>query len=128
MALCRPRVHIGGVVRRVRNKLSQTNRSSVVHHASGALGFADSSGTHWTVSEIARLEFSEKLMTLLPHPERRAGWLLFESNKGERRRYSPIPENWRELTTAALEGCLDAAVHATVLENRRREDEPPLGS
>lgn len=104
--------------------MSQPHSPGVVHHASGALDFTDQSGTHWTVSEIARLEFSEKLMTLLPHPERRGGWLLFESDKGERRRFSPIPEKWREMSAPALEGCLREAALATTLEQRRKDDQP----
>lgn len=97
--------------------------SQIVHHASGALDFTDSSGILWTVSEIARLDFSEKLMALLPHPERRQGWLLFESQWGERRRYTPIPENWRTLEADALEGCLATAVRASAGELRRRGDD-----
>jgi hypothetical protein len=95
----------------------------VTHHASGALDFTDSSGIRWTVSEIARLDFSERLMALLPHPERRQGWLLFESLLGERRRYTPIPENWRSLPVPALERCLTTAVPSAITERRRRDDE-----
>ena len=97
--------------------------SQIVRHASGALDFIDSSGTRWTVSEIARLDFSEKLMALLPHPERRRGWLLFESQWGERRRYTPIPSDWRALSAAKLEECLATAVGASAVEQRRRSDE-----
>ena len=95
----------------------------IVRHASGALEFADESGTMWTVSEIARLDFSERVMALLPHPERRRGWLLFESALGERRRYTPIPESWRELPARRLQECLSKAVTATVIEQRRAEDQ-----
>ena len=96
---------------------------SVVHHASGALDFTDTSGIVWTVSEIARLDFSERLMALLPHPERRKGWLLFESQLGERRRYTPIPDAWRSLSPTALEQCLAGAVPASAAERRRRDDQ-----
>ena len=96
---------------------------SVVHHASGALDFTDTSGIVWTVSEIARLDFSERLMALLPHPERRQGWLLFESRLGERRRYTPIPDEWRSLSPSALEQCLAGAVPAGAAEHRRRDDQ-----
>lgn len=96
--------------------------SSVVHHASGALDFADAGGTVWTVSEIARLDFSEQLMALLPHPERRRGWLLFESQSGDRRRYTPIPDDWRNLPPSALQECLAAAVQSGTAEQRRRDD------
>lgn len=95
----------------------------IVHHASGALDFTDSTGVRWTVSEIARFDFSERLMSLLPHPERRQGWLLFESQLGERRRYTPIPADWRSLAAPALERCLAAAVIAAPVERRRRDDE-----
>jgi len=96
---------------------------SVVHHASGALDFTDESGTLWTVSEIARMDFSERVMALLPHPERRQGWLLFESQFGERRRYTPIPEAWRNLSHSTLEECLAKAVQSSVAEQRRRDDQ-----
>ena len=95
---------------------------SVVHHASGALDFTDANGTTWTVSEIARFDFSERLMALLPHPERRQGWLLFESQLGERRRFTPIPDAWRGYSPTELEQCLAAAVLSSGVEHRRRED------
>lgn len=97
----------------------------ITHHASGALDFRDANGTRWTVSEIARLDFSERLMALLPHPERRQGWLLFESEAGERRRYTPIPNEWRSMSAPALEVCLRRAVRAGDSEQRRREDREP---
>ena len=97
--------------------------SSIVHHASGALDFTDAIGTLWTVSEIARMDFSERLMALLPHPERRQGWLLFESQFGERRRYTPIPDNWRSLAPAVLQQFLADAVQSSAAEHRRRTDQ-----
>jgi len=96
---------------------------SVVHHASGALDFTDTSGIVWTVSEIARLDFSERVMALLPHPERRQGWLLFESQLGERRRYTPIPDEWRSFSPSALDQCLANAVRSSDAEHRRRDDQ-----
>jgi len=102
--------------------VTRLDRPGVTHHASGALDFVDKSGTSWTVTEIARLDFSEQLMALLPHPERRRGWLLFESTLGERRRYTPIPESWRELPVSSLEECLANAAWSSVIEQRRRED------
>lgn len=97
--------------------------SSVVHHANGALDFTDASGIVWTVSEIARMDFSERLMALLPHPERRQGWLLFESQFGERRRYTPIPDDWRSLPPSALQQCLAGAIQSSAAEHRRRDDQ-----
>ena len=96
---------------------------SIVRHASGALDFTDASGTLWTVSEIARMDFSERLMALLPHPERRQGWLLFESQFGERRRHTPIPDGWRSFSASALEECLTKAVQSSAAEHRRRDDQ-----
>lgn len=95
----------------------------ITHHASGALDFKDSNGIRWTVSEIARLDFSERLMALLPHPERRQGWLLFESEAGERRRFTPIPDDWRTMSRATLESCLQRGVSYGNREQRRREDQ-----
>ena len=103
--------------------MPESNRPSIVHRANGALDFTDSSSTLWTVSEIARLDYSERLMAMLPHPERRQGWLLFESERGERRRYTPIPDDWRTFSTSSLERCLGEAVPASVGESRRRGDE-----
>ena len=97
--------------------------SSIVHHASGALDFTDSNGTRWNVLEIARMDFSERLMALLPHPERRQGWLLFESELGERRRFTPVPDDWRRLDSSTLERCLGDAVRANPGELRRRSDQ-----
>jgi hypothetical protein len=96
--------------------------NSITHHASGALDFKDVNDIRWTVSEIARLDFSERLMALLPHPERRQGWLLFESEAGERRRFTPVPDDWRAMSTSALESCLRHAVCYNDAEHRRRED------
>jgi hypothetical protein len=100
-----------------------SNRPSIVRHANGALDFTDSHGTLWTVSEIARLDYSERLMAMLPHLERRQGWLLFESGRGDRRRYTPVPDEWRSLPVAHLERCLDEALPANTGEHRRRSDE-----
>src|SRR5437763_4825952 len=96
---------------------------SIVHHASGALDFTDSNGTRWNVLEIAAMNFSERLMSLLPHPERRQGWLLFESQNGERRRYAPVPPNWKSYPPSALEQCLGSAMASSAVEQRRRSDQ-----
>lgn len=103
--------------------MAEVNYAGIVRRADGALDFRDSSGTLWTVSEIARLDYSERLMAMLPHPERRQGWLLFESEHGDRRRYTPIPDNWRAFTMSGLHRCLHEAVPANVSESRRRDDE-----
>lgn len=106
--------------------MSVPTKSTVTHHASGALEFNDADGVRWTVSEIARLDFSERLMSLLPHPERRGGWLLFESDGGERRRLAPIPPDWRTLPAIDLAQHLNAAARTGANERRRRTDSPEL--
>ena len=103
--------------------MPDSTRPAIIHHANGILDFIDSSGVLWTVSEIARLDFSERLISMLPHAERRAGWLLFESEHGDRRRFTPVPKDWRDLATPALEACLRSAVAASSTEHRRRTDE-----
>ena len=100
--------------------------SIVTRHANGALEFSDTDGVRWTVSEIARFDFSEKLISLLPHPERRGGWLLFESDRGERRRLAPIPLEWRALPAIVLERHLATAALAGSNEHRRRTDKPDV--
>jgi len=97
---------------------------AIVRYANGALDFTDSAGTLWTVSEIARLDYSERLMAMLPHPERRQGWLLFESDQGERRRLTPVPDEWRSLPVSELQHCLQNALPASSGEQRRRTDDP----
>jgi hypothetical protein len=104
--------------------MDASGRPTITHHASGALEFTGAAGVRWTVIEVARMEFSERLMSLLPHPERRGGWLLFESDRGDRRRLAPVPENWRTLPVAVLERCLTEAVPASANERRRRSDTP----
>lgn len=103
--------------------MSELNRPPIVRRADGALDFTDSSGTLWTVSEISRLDYSERLMAMLPHPERRQGWLLFESQHGDRRRYTPIPDGWRTSNSSALERCLRDALPANMTESRRKGDD-----
>lgn len=103
--------------------MTDARPSSVRLHASGAVDFADRNGTRWTITEIARLGFSDKLVSLFPHPERREGWLLFESEMGEHRRLAPVPESWRAMDTVALQGCLERAVRPRPHEQRRRDDQ-----
>lgn len=91
--------------------------------ASGAVReFVDDAGTAWTVLEVANPGFSERLAALFPHPERRGGWLLFESEAGEKRRLSPYPGEWRRLAREALPGLCVNATPAGPHERRRRTD------
>jgi hypothetical protein len=89
----------------------------------GSVDFTDANGIRWSVWEIANPGFSDRLISLFPHPERRAGWLLFESASGERRRLSPYPENWRSLGSVALGAQCVLAMPPGRNEKRRRTDE-----
>jgi hypothetical protein len=89
----------------------------------GSIEFTDANGTRWSVWEIANPGFSDRLVSLFPHPERRAGWLLFESVSGERRRLSPYPENWRSLGSSGLSAQCVLATPPGRHEQRRRTDD-----
>lgn len=91
---------------------------------SGTTQFRDSSGIRWTVWEIAYPAFSERLLSLFPHPERRSGWLLFESQSEERRRLSPVPAEWRGFSDGQLAELCARAVPAGKGQGRRRDDAP----
>jgi hypothetical protein len=97
--------------------------ASTIQGVTGSVEFTDASGMRWSVWEIANPGFSDRLISLFPHPERRAGWLLFESASGERRRLSPYPENWRSLGSVALSAQCVLAMPPGRNEKRRRTDE-----
>jgi hypothetical protein len=98
--------------------------TSTTARESGSLEFTDGVGVRWSVWEIENPGFSEKLLSLFPHPERRSGWLLFESAAGERRRLSPYPANWRTLGSFGLATQCLLATASGRNEKRRRSDAP----
>jgi hypothetical protein len=51
------------------------------------------------------------------HPELQKGWLCFQAG-AEKRRLSPIPTDWSELSDAALRSMLDAATPAPPADGR----------
>jgi hypothetical protein len=84
--------------------------------------FVDCVGVHWTVYCIAPPTLLHGVTSLRPHPERRQGWLLFESEDGERRRLSPYPPDWRIVSAFELERwCMRAALNG-LTPRRRAED------
>ena len=101
----------------------QASRSTTARET-GSMEFTDGLGVRWTVWEIENPGFSEKLLSLFPHPERRTGWLLFESANGERRRLSPYPANWRTLGNFGLATQCLLATPSGRHEQRRRTDAP----
>lgn len=63
--------------------------------------FTDSQGHTWRVWNVVpqyAMERDEERMT----PGLQGGWLCFE-NSGEKRRLSPIPEDWENAANEALE-------------------------
>ena len=83
--------------------------------------FTDCVGTGWTVTEVQPLVDVATTWLLQPYPERRGGWLLFESDEGERRRLAPFPADWREISDFELERwCMRALARPG--ESRRQDD------
>jgi hypothetical protein len=73
--------------------------------------FTDSQGQVWRVWNVVPQYASsrdEDTMT----PGLQGGWLCFE-NGGEKRRLSPIPEEWENAAADALEGWCRAASAVT---------------
>jgi hypothetical protein len=87
--------------------------------------FTDSVGTTWTVREIAPGSMPEKLEQLLGPDRRRGGWLLFLSEKGEKRRLAPVPEGWAAMSSADLETWCMRARRAPPAPQRRAQDHDP---
>ncbi len=82
--------------------------------------FTDQSGAVWDVFAVypeARL--SPRLRGTFPQ-----GWLCFDSGP-EKRRLSPIPENWQALSDAELERLAARAERARPRRSRRSGDEEP---
>lgn len=104
---------------------SSTDFSSVHYHKTldGPVVFTDGVGVKWLVHEISAPSIPERLSLLLPHSERRGGWLLFESQDGERRRLAPYPPDWRSLTPFVLERWCMRATRVHGDEHRRRTDD-----
>ncbi|HKO15457.1 MAG TPA: hypothetical protein VJU87_04410 [Gemmatimonadaceae bacterium] len=100
---------------------AEARAALAARRASGTTEFSDAAAMRWTVWEIAYAGLSEHLLSLFPHPERRGGWLLFES-ASERRRLSPYPNDWRELPDAQLAELCAQAAPVGKGEARRRDD------
>jgi hypothetical protein len=84
--------------------------------------FTDAVGVEWTVREIGTPSMTQTLSKLLEHDRRRGGWLVFESNEGEKRRLAPYPPDWRTVTTFELERWCMKATHVPPAPARRAED------
>ena len=84
--------------------------------------FVDSVGVEWTVREIGRTSLAGALAKVLENDRRKAGWLVFESEEGEKRRLSPYPPDWRTMTTFEVERWCMRAVRVPPAPARRSED------
>lgn len=67
--------------------------------------FTDSAGVEWTVFEVKRQTSGQA--PYLPKGYG-SGWLCFESSK-EKRRLTPVPDEWRELEDEELLDLLHSA-------------------
>jgi hypothetical protein len=85
--------------------------------------FVDAEDMRWEVREIRSHDLPERLAKLLGDQERRrAGWLVFESSDGEKRRLSPFPPDWKTITDFELERWCMRAIRVPPAPARRRED------
>jgi hypothetical protein len=88
--------------------------------------FTDSVGGTWTVREITPGPMPEMLSHLLREDRRQGGWLLFLSERNEKRRLAPVPEGWASLPDRELETLCMRARRVPPGPARRSEDrEPP---
>jgi len=98
------------------------SRTSFLNTAAAPRRFIDCVGLAWTVYCIQPPSLLEGAITLLPHAERRNGWLLFESAEGDRRRLAPFPADWATITPFELERWCARAEPITELPRRRLSD------
>lgn len=64
----------------------------------------DAAGTEWMVYEVNPIVGEWRSIDSLPEGYRR-GWLCFESST-EKRRLTPLPSGWQDLTIEQLGGLL----------------------
>jgi hypothetical protein len=84
--------------------------------------FTDCVGTAWTVYEVHPADLRGRASYFFPHPERRSGWLLFESSDAERRRLAPFPGDWHSVSEFELERWCMRAARVEDLPKRRADD------
>jgi hypothetical protein len=84
--------------------------------------FTDSVGVNWTVREIGSPTLTQTLAKVLKTDRRRSGWLVFESNEGDKRRLAPYPPDWRTVSMFELERWCMRATRVPLAPARRAED------
>jgi hypothetical protein len=92
-------------------------------HPESSRTYVDSVGLAWTVREIATPTMTHTLAKLLlEHDRRRSGWLVFESEEGEKRRLAPYPPDWRTMSPFEIERWCMKAIRVPPAPARRAED------
>jgi hypothetical protein len=84
--------------------------------------FTDSVGVNWTVREIGSPTLTQTLAKVLKTDRRRSGWLVFESNEGDKRRLAPYPPDWRTVSMFELERWCMRATRVPPAPARRAVD------
>ena len=84
--------------------------------------FVDSVGVSWNVREIANPSLPDALLKMLDNDRRRGGWLVFESDEGEKRRLAPYPQDWRTMNAFDIERWCMRATRVPPGPARRAED------
>ncbi len=91
-------------------------------HLETSRSFVDAVGLQWTVREIGTPHVSPTLARMLPYDRRRSGWLVFESDEGEKRRLAPYPPDWRTMSAFELARWCMRATHVPRTAARRADD------
>ena len=86
--------------------------------------FTDSVGVAWTVCEITSPSLAGALARVLERDRRRGGWLVFESDDGDKRRLAPYPPDWGSISAFELERWCMRATRVPPAPERRAEDKP----
>jgi hypothetical protein len=84
--------------------------------------FVDTVGLEWTVREISTPSLSGAMARVLEHDRRKGGWLVFESEDGDKRRLAPYPPDWRTMSAFELERWCMRATRVPPAPARRAED------
>ena len=84
--------------------------------------FTDDVGVAWTIREITSPSLAGALARVLEHDRRRGGWLVFESEDGQKRRLTPYPPDWRTISDFELVRWSMRATPVPPAPERRAED------
>ena len=91
-------------------------------HPEHSRTFVDSVGLAWTVREIATPTLTTTLAKMFALDRRRSGWLVFESEEGEKRRLAPYPPDWRTMSPFEIERWCMRATRVPPAPARRADD------